>query len=245
MIVLFTDFGNDGLYVGQMEAVLHQKAPGVERVQLMNNAPKGNPRLSAYLLAALCDVFPEGSVFLCVVDPGVGGDRLPVILKSDGRWFVGPDNGLLNSVVLQAEKSEWWVIEWRPEKLSPSFHGRDLFAPIAAQLAVNQFPIECKSYKPNLQGWPKDIAEVVYIDHYGNAVIGWRYSSELDGNTLLCDGLEEIHQATTFCSVDEGQPFWYCNSSGLLEVAVNQGRADQVLGLSLGSEIRFVQVSTA
>jgi S-adenosyl-L-methionine hydrolase (adenosine-forming) len=98
MIVLFTDFGLQGPYTGQMKAVLHRMAPGRPVIDLFADAPVGNPRASAYLLAAYAEWFAEGSVFLCVVDPGVGGPRPPVILEANGRWYVGPGNGLFELV---------------------------------------------------------------------------------------------------------------------------------------------------
>ncbi|MGH8547132.1 MAG: SAM hydrolase/SAM-dependent halogenase family protein [Methylococcales bacterium] len=240
MIVLFTDFGSEGPYLGQVEAKLYAEAADIRVVQLVNNAPAGDPRLSSYLLAATSADFPAGSVFLCVVDPGVGGERLPVVLNADDQWFVGPDNGLLNSVAVQAEKVHWWIIHWKPEKLSASFHGRDLFAPIAAQLAKGNHPDESDCYPgPDLDSWPADIATIIYIDHYGNAMTGWRYTKDLDDKILVWNGHCSIAQANTFCEVESGEAFWYCNSSGLVEIAVNRGRADQQLGLSAGSGFRF------
>ena len=95
MIVLFTDFGLQGPYTGQMKAVLCQMAPDIPAVDLFADAPVGNPRASAYLLAAYAEWFAAGTVFLAVVDPGVGGTRPPIILEADGRWYVGPGNGLV------------------------------------------------------------------------------------------------------------------------------------------------------
>jgi S-adenosyl-l-methionine hydroxide adenosyltransferase len=94
MIALFTDFGLHGPYTGQMKAVLHQMAPGIAAIDLFADAPVGNPKASAYLLAVYAGWFPAGTVFLCVVDPGVGGARPAIILEADGRWYVGPGNGL-------------------------------------------------------------------------------------------------------------------------------------------------------
>ncbi|MGR9106168.1 MAG: SAM hydrolase/SAM-dependent halogenase family protein [Gammaproteobacteria bacterium] len=240
MIVFFTDFGNEGPYSGQVEAKLYQENKDFRIVRLVDNAPAGDPRLSSYLLAATCTEFPPGCVFLCVVDPGVGGDRLPVVLQADDKWFVGPDNGLLNTVAVQADTVRWWIIHWRPEHLSPSFHGRDLFAPIAAQLANGNYPDENECYPgPDLDSWPADIATIVYIDHYGNALSGWRYTEELDDKLLVWDGHHSIARANTFCDVAPGQAFWYCNSSGLVEIAVNRGRADEKLGLAPGKGFRF------
>lgn len=238
LIFLFTDFGAEGPYLGQMEAVLRTHAPGVPVINLVSNAPCGDPRRSAYLLAALSRYCPAGSVILSVVDPGVGGERLPVVLHADGRWCVGPDNGLFNTVALQASRTEWHVIDWRPDALSSSFHGRDLFAPVAARIARDDFTWGHPWQGPDLQGWPADLAEVIYFDHYGNAITGLRYRPEWDGRTLRVSDLS-IPQASTFCEVGKGHAFWYRNSMGLVEVAVNQDRADRCLGLAVGTEIHL------
>lgn len=237
MILLFTDFGIEGPYVGQMEAQVRIYAPGMDVIHLLHNAPIGDPVRSAYLLAALCQLFPERSVFLAVVDPGVGGSRRTVVLDADGRWFVGPENGLFNTVAVQAEKIRWREIEWRPERLSTSFHGRDLFAPVAARIAAGDFGgLGALWCGPDLDDWPADLSEVIYFDHYGNAITGLRYSKALDGKVLMLNGREFL-QAETFCAVPEGQGFWYGNSMGLVEIAVNRGRAESVFGLRLGMRI--------
>src|SRR6516225_9558286 len=131
MIVLFTDFGLHGPYTGQMKAVLHQMAPNIPVIDLFSDAPVGNPKASAYLLASYAAWFSAGAVFLCVVDPGVGGARPAIILEADGRWYVGPGNGLFELVQRRARQARSWDITWKPERLSASFHGRDLFAPVA------------------------------------------------------------------------------------------------------------------
>ena len=123
MIVLFTDFGSQGPYTGQMKAVLYQIAPGIPAIDLFADAPVGNPKASAYLLAAYSEWFAAGTVFLSVVDPGVGGTRPPIILEADGRWYVGPGNGLFELVERRAASARSWDIVWKPERLSASFHG--------------------------------------------------------------------------------------------------------------------------
>ena len=128
MIVLFTDFGLSGPYTGQVKSVLYRAAPGVPVVDLFADAPAFRPRAAAYLLAAYVDEFPPGTVFLCVVDPGVGTEqRQPVVVEAGRRWFVGPDNGLFNVVVKRAGSATRWPVAWRPRRLSNTFHGRDLF----------------------------------------------------------------------------------------------------------------------
>jgi S-adenosylmethionine hydrolase len=238
-VVLFTDFGPSGPYTGQMEVVLRQIAPNVPVINLLCNAPIADPRLSSYLLAALRYSFPVNSIFLAVVDPGVGSERKAVVLQADSQTFVGPDNGLLNTVAVQAKHAQWSEIVWRPEHCSMSFHGRDLFAPVAAKLAINEADGLLQPFERNdLSDWPQDLAEVIYFDHYGNAMTGLRYHQSFSGKTLIANGIV-IKQANTFSAVTEQQAFWYKNSSGLVEIAVNKGRAEQHLALKLGRQIGF------
>lgn len=180
------------------------------------------------------------SVFLCVVDPGVGGNRLPVVLEADRRWFVGPENGLLNTVAVHSDACQWSIIKWRPQSLSASFHGRDLFAPIAARIADGDSGAAiCPFSGPDLAGWLNDLDEIVYIDHYGNAITGRRYSKGLQDKLIIIEGMT-VMQGRTFASVAKGHAFWYENSCGLVEIAVNQGRADRILELAVGSEFCLV-----
>jgi S-adenosylmethionine hydrolase len=239
MIVIFTDFGLNGPYTGQMKAVLYRQAPGVPVVDLFADAPMFNPAASAQLLAAYSRSFPEATVFLCVVDPGVGGDRLPLVVRADGRYFVGPDNGLFHRLAKQAETLEAWRITYRPEWLSDSFHGRDLFAPVAARLARGEaVPGEALAPEALLGArWPAALHEVVYIDHYGNAMTGLD-ASDLGRDALLWVGGIELRYARTFSEVPPQGLFWYYNANGLVEIAQNGGSAAHSLGLNLGTPIR-------
>jgi len=241
MIVLFTDFGVAGPYIGQIKAVLHRDAPAVPVVDLFADAPAAMPKPSAYLLAAYAVWFPPGSVLLAVVDPGVGGSRAAVVVEADGRIYVGPDNGLFELVVRRAKIALTWRITWRPPGLSASFHGRDLFAPVAAQLARGAAPPDCLSeYEIGRRGdWPDELPEIVYIDHYGNAMTGMR-AAALPRGARLAAGGRLLAQARTFADVLAGQAFWYENSNGLAEVAVNGGGADEALGIAVCSPVADV-----
>jgi S-adenosylmethionine hydrolase len=241
MIFLFTDFGCKGPYLGQMEAVLRATAPGVDVVNLVSNAPSADPVASSYLLAALAATLPPASVIVAVVDPGVGGDRAPIALEADGRWFVGPDNGLFNTVALQARAVSWSIIDWRPPRLSASFHGRDLFAPIAGRIALGDCEWDRRPWRgPELSSWPADADRIVYFDFYGNAFTGRRYDACLRGKTLRVND-HGLREAATFSSVAPGEAFWYRNSLDLLELAVNGGSARERLGLVLGTPVWFVE----
>jgi len=240
MIALFTDFGLHGPYTGQMKAVLYDMAPGVPVVDLFADAPYGDPRASAYLLAAYSAWFPERTVFLCVVDPGVGGSRPALVVEADGRRYVGPGNGLFELVRRRGRETRTLQIDWRPERLSASFHGRDLFAPVAAMLARGDEPpgrpCDGVDYRPD---WPDDLAEIVYIDHYGNAMTGLR-AAMLPPGARLSTGERVMERVRTFGDRPPGEAFWYENSNGLAEIAVNHGRADRELRLSIGAPVEIV-----
>jgi len=238
MIVLFTDFGLSGPYTGQVSAVLQQAAPGIPVIQLFADVPRGLPKPSAYLLAAYAMWFPAGTVFLCIVDPGVGSERRALIAEADGRLYVGPDNGLLEIILRGPAAPKVWEIDWRPPSLSASFHGRDLFAPVAARLARGE-PAAAIAHAVSpmaFPDWPDDLAEIVYIDHYGNALTGLRGECVPETARLRAGG-HTLAPARTFSGVPPGEAFWYVNSNGLVEIAVNAGRADQALGLRIGSAI--------
>jgi S-adenosylmethionine hydrolase len=241
MIALFTDFGLHGPYTGQMKAVLHRMALGIPVIDLFADAPVGNPKASAYLLAAYAAWFPEGTVFLCVVDPGVGGTRPAIFLQADGRWYVGPGNGLLELIQRRAQKTRSWDIDWKPERLSASFHGRDLFAPVAAMLARGETPAGHSNddHTDRRPDWPDDLAEIVYVDHYGNAMTGLR-AAMLPSGARLKAGDRVLERARTFSDRSPGAAFWYENSNGLAEIAVNQGRAERDLGISIGTPVAIV-----
>src|SRR6267378_3308718 len=241
MIVLFTDFGLAGPYTGQVNAVLQQTAPEIPVIQLFADAPAGQPKPAAYLLAAYSAWFPEGTVLLCVVDPGVGSGRRGLIAEAAGRLYVGPDNGLFELVLRRAAGPRCWKINWRPPALSASFHGRDLFAPVAGRLAQGEPPsaLASRGAPRGYPDWPDDLAEIVYIDHFGNALTGLRGEC-LPATARLGVGGRKIGHAETFAAAPRGEPFWYVNSNGLVEVAVNTGRADRALRLAVGSEIEIL-----
>jgi S-adenosylmethionine hydrolase len=239
-IMLFTDFGADDLYVGQVEAMLDRYAPGVRVIDLLHEAPPFNVRAAAHLLAALAHGLPRGHVFLGVVDPGVGSERGAVVLRADGRWYVGPDNGLLAVVAARAPSKSVWRIIGHPPGASASFHGRDVFAPMAAAVATDDFPNENAEAVADLAVHldPGDLAEVIYIDHFGNAFTGIRARGIPPERTVVANG-REVRHARVFADVPAGTAFWYENSSGLVEIAVNQGHAARSLGLAVGTAVSW------
>jgi S-adenosylmethionine hydrolase len=240
LIAVFTDFGLDGPYTGQMKAVLHRDAPGVPAVDLCADAPMFDPMASAYLLAALVPWLPDGTVVLGVVDPGVGSDRGTLMLEADGRWFVGPDNGLFAPVARRAASARAYpLVPTTGAVISASFHGRDLFAPAAARLARGERPDPATGRDgatADRPDWPDDLDRVVYVDRYGNVMTGRRATTVPPGADLIANG-RPAARARTFSDVPVGQAFWYENANGLAELAVNRGRADLALGLRVGDAV--------
>jgi len=156
-------------------------------------------------------------------------------------WYVGPSNGLFELVERRATNNRSWNIDWKPERLSASFHGRDLFAPVAAMLARGEPPPgrppgDSAHRRPD---WPDDLHEIVNIDHYGNAISGLR-AVVLARDAKLATAGRLLQRAGTFSDRPPGTAFWYENSNGLAEIAVNQGRADSELGLTIGSRVEIV-----
>jgi S-adenosylmethionine hydrolase len=239
MIALFTDFGLEGPYIGQVKAVLHRLAPNVPVVDLFADIPAWRVQGAAALLASYSIRFGAGDVLLCVVDPGVGGDRPAEAIRIDGRWFVGPGNGLFESVLRQATQVESFGLAPPSETPSASFHGRDWFAPVAARLARGDTPDQAglrSGLAVRRPDWPDDLAEIVYVDRFGNLISGVR-ASVLAKTAWIEIGGKKLSQARTFSDVALGRVFWYENANGLVELAVNQGRADQMLGAGVGTRI--------
>ena len=237
-LVLFTDFGANDLYVGQMEAVLDRSAPGVRVMHLLHEAPRFNPRASAHLLAALVTRMPPGHVYVAVTDPGVGSERAAVAMHADGNWFVGPDNGLLSVVAARSGSCRLWRIVREPAGIAVSFHGRDLFAPLAASIARGEFPDGSVAPSDALAVTlgAGDLAEIIYVDHYGNVFTGIRAQEVPQARRFIVGG-REIGHGRVFSAVTPGALLWYENSVGLVEIAVNGGSAAATLGLAVGAPV--------
>jgi len=237
-VFLFTDFGGSDLYVGQVKAAILQQAPGVTIIDLLHEAPAFNVKASAHLLAALIAHVPENSVILATVDPGVGGPRRPVAFYADKRWYVGPDNGLLSVVAARAKMVAACPIVWQSKTLSDSFHGRDLFAPVVGLLAGGHLQaIALNSARElDVKLGSENLAEIIYIDHYGNAMTGLR-ACDIARDTQIVIGLRRLIHARVFSEVEKGAVFWYENSIGLVEIAANQAAAAQQLALRIGDPV--------
>lgn len=234
MIALLTDYGQNGPYVGQLHAVIHQHVPDVPVVDLIHSLPRFDIRSAAYLLPAYTSFLPRGTIIVCVVDPGVGGERPHAIVEADGRFYVGPDNGVFDVLMQQIPDSAIYHLEW-PASASETFHGRDIYAPAAATLHLNQGldGLDCKRAVDRQPQLPSDAAEVVYIDAFGNAITALR-ASGMEPEARLRIAGNDLYRARKFCDVPVGTCFWYVNANGLVEIAANQDSAAALLGLRIG-----------
>ncbi|MBL8643989.1 MAG: SAM-dependent chlorinase/fluorinase [Rhodospirillaceae bacterium] len=240
MIFLFTDFGHTGPYVGQVHAVLKRELPAVPVIDLMHDAPAFDAQSAAYLLPAVAAQARPGDVVMAVVDPGVGGARACAALNADGVWYVGPDNGLLSQVQRRATRSDAFVLPVSAQA-SATFHGRDVFAPAAVHL-LTQGRCEASAPMPAMQldrpDWPDDLARIVYIDGYGNAFTGLRVTSLAQGTSLRV-AETALPEYRTFGDAPAGRAFWYANSSGMAEIALNGANAAKTLGLAVGTPVNL------
>ena len=238
-IALVTDFGICSPYIGQMQIALREQYLNrfTPVIELVSDLPPFRPDLAAYLIPSLVHNFASSWVFICVVDPGVGSDRRALVLKADDQWFVGPDNGLMSIVAKRAKETQWWSIPM-PKELSPTFHGRDLFAPVAAQIVAEEVPTGSPISDQDIVGldWAGDLGKVIYSDNYGNLITGLR-AEKVPSDHKFCFGKHQLERARTFSDLPQGALFWYENSFGLIEFAANQARADRLLGLSPGDQI--------
>ena len=240
-IALITDFGSGGPYLGQMRLLLSQRLPQLPVVELISDLPPFAPQLAAYLIPTLIADMPTATLCLCVVDPGVGGERAVLQVEADGNWFLAPDNGLLVPLVARAHAPRVGRVDWRPDRLSDSFHGRDLFIPLGVRLirgeSSSQTPLGPDQMVSS--DWPADLPRILYVDRFGNLMTGLR-ADGLGAAGRIRAGERELGYARTFCEVSAGTPFWYRNAFGLVELAVNQGRADALLGLEPGAPVEVL-----
>jgi len=240
MINLFTDFGLHGPYVGQMKSILKNHAPKSFVIDLMHDVPSFNSKAAAYMLAACSKYTPYDSIVIAVVDPGVGSERKGLVLKADHRWFIGPDNGLFDVVANLAASVRWFEIIYQSGNESPSFHGRDIFAPVAAKIFMEEYEKNFMTEvdPPIKQYNDSDLHEVIYIDHFGNLMTGIRAESLFTIDEIVFKDLA-LSRANTFSDVSKGKPFFYENSQELIEISVNCASAQVFFNANIGDVIHY------
>ncbi|MGE0548723.1 MAG: S-adenosyl-l-methionine hydroxide adenosyltransferase family protein [Kofleriaceae bacterium] len=245
IITLTTDFGTRDGYVGAMKGVLERQVDRVRVIDIAHDIPPGDVAHAAWVVATAAKEFPDNTVHVVVVDPGVGTERQAVAVRSVSSWFVGPDNGVFDYIV-ETERFRAWALS-QPRlaaavgamrsPFSATFHGRDLFAPAAAWLA-NDKDIKQLAEPAHLRGalpWgvrAKGQGRVVHIDRFGNLITDLPRGEA--GSAIVIAG-HTLPLATTYGDVEPGQLVAYIGSSETVEIAVRDGRADARLPCERGT----------
>ncbi|MFW6347674.1 MAG: SAM hydrolase/SAM-dependent halogenase family protein [Cyclonatronaceae bacterium] len=255
IITLTTDFGYQDYYVSAMKAVILGINPDARLLDISHSIPAQDIMAGAWVLKNAAFMFPEGSIHLAVVDPGVGTARKPIVAEIDGHHFVGPDNGLFSLVASQRNYTAYELTNkaYMAGQISRTFHGRDIFAPVAGHLSTG---VSADAFGPvlpemlryrwatpihdseGIQGW------VMHIDGYGNLITNipaslieeyeYKTMKIYAGTTIMRD----IHAA--YGDVPTGEAVSLIGSSGMLEISVNQGRAEELLNVQKGASISVI-----
>ena len=257
LITLLTDFGLTDWFVGTMKGVILGICPNARIIDFTHDVPPGDVRAAAFTLAGGYGFFPPGTIHLAVVDPGVGSSRSAIVVRTTKYFFLGPDNGVL-SLALRCEKivsihrlenSRYFLHE-----LSHTFHGRDVFAPVAAHLSngvpPHRFGPACDDY--DKFDWPEPRrvrngwrGEVVYVDRFGNAITNL-------GNGLLAEnGVKwrlrfksgrNCPVRSHYQAVPAGSAVGVPGSTGLIELAINAGNSSRKFGMKVGTSVDLVRL---
>ncbi|MFP4172316.1 MAG: S-adenosyl-l-methionine hydroxide adenosyltransferase family protein [Candidatus Hydrogenedentota bacterium] len=256
IVALVTDYGADSVYAGVLQGVIYDHFPDATVVSVTHSVPAFDIVAGAHVVAEAAEMFPSGTVFCAVVDPGVGGERRSIAVRTDnGSYLVGPDNGLL---ALAAEKLGFTEIReltnglyWRQNPPSSTFHGRDIYGPVAGHLAGGALFADLGPIVDSLRELDFDEPEVeddaihgqvLRVDAYGNVIttitrehlreIGAQPRSdvslaiEFNGESL------EVPFGQTYSDVEIGEPVALVQSMGFLELAINQGHFDEAHDVS-------------
>ncbi|MFO7586610.1 MAG: SAM-dependent chlorinase/fluorinase [Gemmatimonadota bacterium] len=252
ILTLTTDFGTSDGYVAEMKGVVLSRAPGTVLVDVTHEIAPGDVEEAARVLGRIWDRFPAGTVHLVVVDPGVGSDRRPLALRATDRWMVGPDNGVATRVLERHRPLAVRALD--PHRcaegaVSPTFHGRDLFAPAAAHL--------CSGGRAEALGEPVEAGSlvrlpvenvirvghvvrgrVVHVDRFGNLITNIPGASVAPGARIEVGGTVVSGVRTAYVHGEPGRPLAVIGSGGTLEISVRDGSAAELLGAGRGAEVR-------
>jgi len=261
IITLLTDFGS--FYPAQMKGVILSRlsektapsagvpsiisAPSITFVDIAHDIPPQDVRAGAFALLSSARYFPAGTIHIAVVDPGVGTDRLGLVIESGGQFFVGPDNGLLLPAARSLGQTAAYKIACKFEaSVSSTFHGRDIFAPVAALLAAGQSP---SSLGPRVLPKPLSFGEtkktdsgieasVIYVDRFGNLILNMQ---KLPGFDVSLKGVR-LKRVQTYAQGRRIEPLITIGSHGFAEIAVNQGNAAEAFCLKAGDRVELEEI---
>jgi S-adenosylmethionine hydrolase len=270
VITLTTDFGVDDAYVATMKGVILSINPEANIVDITHSIEPQNIRQAAFILDYSYRYFPKKTVHVAIVDPGVGSERRGIVLKTPSALFVAPDNGVLSYVINELSSNEDLTVQYSKDQdlvtlgngfeaiaiteprfwrhpVSTTFHGRDIFAPVAAALSLDISPYELGEKITSLQIFPipKPFVDyqgnlagnVLYVDHFGNLITNIK-KSDLPGKDILIGAAgHSIQGITNYYAEGEGL-MAIIGSSGYLEISLKNGNAADFLNIGIGDEIK-------
>ena len=251
IVALLTDFGTKDYFVGAMKGVISQINENAKIIDITHEIEPQNINSASFNLRACYKNFPEKTIFVIVVDPGVGSDRRAILVETEEYYFIAPDNGLLSFVFNKPEKKR--VIEIANEKffnkpISKTFHGRDIFAPVAAHLSkgakIEEFGDEIYDFVSIEETKPRRISDdelesqVIYIDHFGNIFTNFT-KQYLPENFYLEIGNQRIEKMKNFyAEAEKDEVFMIFGSAGFLEIVAFRNSAQKILNVRNGDKIK-------
>lgn len=252
LLTLLSDFGLSDIYVGVMKGVIARINPEIRVIDLTHQIPPQNIAAARFCLMSACSYFPDGTVHMAVVDPGVGSTRRAVAVEFAHGFLVAPDNGIIGGVLIQSRAIRAVELTnpqyWRVPNPSHTFHGRDIFAPCAAHLASG-VPIENLGREIDIDSLaeldlPKcsyittgAVGCIQYIDIFGNLITNIPGSYVEGKNWYITVGDIKVKGGETYNSVPVGSAIALVGSEGWVEIAINKGNAQQQLNIQLAQTV--------
>lgn len=236
-LTLLTDFGTADYYVGAVKGAILSVNPNVPIVDITHEIPAQDIEAGAFMLLAAYKTFPRGTIHVAVVDPGVGSTRRPIIVTANDQFFVGPDNGIFSYICAHRTFHVTAEKYFRPNP-SSTFHGRDIFAPVAAALSTGVAPEE---FGPEINDEVRlppleTPLRIIHIDRFGNCVTNIR-RGVFEGKSLTINGKKISAVRNFYGEASPGELFAIWGSAGFLEISINGGSAAQILGAKRGDTI--------
>jgi len=258
IITLLTDFGTEDYFVGAMKGVILSANPVAQIVDLAHNIPPQDIHAGAFNLLAVYKDFPRGTIHVAVVDPGVGSNRRPILIDCGNQFFVGPDNGLFSWIC--EREGNWRAHHLTNEKLfrhptSKTFHGRDVFAPVAAALSNGAKPeevgpvidkiVELESLNPITTKDGKIEGKIIHIDRFGNCITNLtashvgsnNHAPRLRVNDANIDSFREFFSEG---SGSDNDLFMLLGSAGFIEIAAQNSSAANILNARRGQSLVLI-----
>jgi S-adenosylmethionine hydrolase len=250
VIALLTDFGTQDYFVASMKGVILTINPDATIVDITHEIPPQDIDSAAFILKACYNDFPHNTVFLCVVDPGVGSERKALVVETESYKFVAPDNGLLDFVLAEADNFEAFEItnkQYLRHDITSTFHGRDIFAPAAGHLSASAPPsrlgtlisldIQASKLEERDDSRLPIEAKIIHIDHFGNLVTNIRNRELLDDAGVEINGRQISKLYDFYAQAGVGELFLIRGSAGLVEISVCNGSAQAELGAACGNRL--------